>query len=383
MKLRNSLLIILGLLAFAPSADAVVEIPSSTVKSLYHMEDTADSSGNGYNRTDKAGGAYATGKLSNAYYTAGVGTSSANTAAWDTSGDYTIGFWFKATSTWDAGNSGHAMFGKRTSPASGNGETAFGHGQQCTSAGNQEWVHGNAGASCPINYAQSYTGGTWYWLVVTRDVSDGYIDFYVDNVLKATAANTTSTNPGGPFELGYFGSAYSSANFAIDELFFTNTRLSTSTRDSLYNSGNGAEICVTDGCSGTPWISSTPASFSFTSTNTSGTLTITNTGLGTLAWAITSTQPWLTFSTNSGSFLANVSGTTKFITNLWGYASGTYNATATITDATATNSPKTVPVQAVVPDPAGGGGSEGTRAFWFMSLLKEMRNLTLLKHQLT
>ncbi len=76
-------------------------------------------------------------------------------------------------------------------------------------------------------------------------------------------------------------------------------------------------------------------------TNTAGAST-------TLSWSATSTQSWLTFSSASGSLSGGASTSISFIANPSGLAIGTYDATATISDPNALDSPRSLPVSLTI-----------------------------------
>ena len=93
------------------------------------------------------------------------------------------------------------------------------------------------------------------------------------------------------------------------------------------------------------------ASLGTTSTN-EGTqeVNLQNTGDGTLNWTATSSEPWLTFDTTSGSLSSGSTTNIGFLVDPSSLSlnSGTYNATATIADPNAANSPQTVGVTLTV-----------------------------------
>ena len=78
----------------------------------------------------------------------------------------------------------------------------------------------------------------------------------------------------------------------------------------------------------------------------SQTFTITNTGdaNSTLDWTATDDAAWLTISPTSGSLGKDNSATVTVSVDITGLSTGTYNATITISDPNATNSPQTVSV---------------------------------------
>ncbi|MFH0908113.1 MAG: choice-of-anchor D domain-containing protein, partial [bacterium] len=71
---------------------------------------------------------------------------------------------------------------------------------------------------------------------------------------------------------------------------------------------------------------------------------VTNVGNGTLSYAISTNATWLTVSPVSGSLGAGVGQQHTVTYNIGGMTAGTYNATISITDAAASNSPQTITV---------------------------------------
>lgn len=81
----------------------------------------------------------------------------------------------------------------------------------------------------------------------------------------------------------------------------------------------------------------------------SQTLSVSNTGDGSLSYAITDNAPWLTVSPTSGTIAAGGAATPLTLSvNLTNLAVGVHTATVTIADANATNSPQTVIVTLTV-----------------------------------
>ncbi len=92
-----------------------------------------------------------------------------------------------------------------------------------------------------------------------------------------------------------------------------------------------------------------PTSLSFSATRlgpnpSNQSISLTNGGDDTLSWAASSNQPWLLVSPTSGTG----NGTLTASVDVTGLAAGTYNATITVADAGASNSPQTVPVTLTV-----------------------------------
>jgi BACON domain-containing protein len=98
----------------------------------------------------------------------------------------------------------------------------------------------------------------------------------------------------------------------------------------------------------TPKISSSPTTLSFVGTEggsnpTPQTLNITNSGLGTLNWTISDDAPWLTVTPSSGTTGTGPNTVTVSV-NTGGLLANSYQATITVIDPKALNSPQQIPV---------------------------------------
>lgn len=101
-----------------------------------------------------------------------------------------------------------------------------------------------------------------------------------------------------------------------------------------------------------PTIGLDPTSFTFDAVGgganpSTQTLNITNTGSGTLYWAASDNQAWLSLTPNNGI----EDGSTVLSVDITGLTAGTYNGTVTISDPSATNNPQTVPVTLNIAEP--------------------------------
>ncbi len=110
-----------------------------------------------------------------------------------------------------------------------------------------------------------------------------------------------------------------------------------------------AFVFSTGAPTGPATINLSPASFQFTAAPggnnpASQTLRIGNGGGNTLNWSATDDASWLTLSSTSGSIAIGGSQNVTLAANIAGLAAGTYNATITVTDPNATNSPQTAAV---------------------------------------
>lgn len=219
-------------------AVAQVEISDGSIKSLYHMEDQIDSSGNGFTLTN-VGTTEQIGQLRN-----GMSASSspatnerASSTAMDISADYTVGLWIKPLQDLSAGD---GSFIKKFDGANREG---FFWGNVCA-GGNWEWRHNGV---CVMLFPTSTPAiNVWHWYVITRNGSAG--TFFIDNVpvKNFTDANATNANADVFFN-GDAANAYFK-DIMEDEVFFETSYMPTSTRTALWNAGVGAEVCVTVGC---------------------------------------------------------------------------------------------------------------------------------------
>jgi len=80
------------------------------------------------------------------------------------------------------------------------------------------------------------------------------------------------------------------------------------------------------------------------------TFTITNSGVSgsTLTWTISDDATWLTLSPSSGSLNSGASATVTASVDISGLSTGIYNATITVSDPNATNSPQTISVTLII-----------------------------------
>jgi len=108
-------------------------------------------------------------------------------------------------------------------------------------------------------------------------------------------------------------------------------------------------IVIDHSVAASPTISLNKSSLNFGTSGTSGNFTISNSGGGTLNWSVSDNRAWISVSPTSG----QNSGTVTVTVNRSGLSAGTYAGTITVSDANATNSPRTVSVSMQI---SGGGG---------------------------
>ena len=115
-------------------------------------------------------------------------------------------------------------------------------------------------------------------------------------------------------------------------------------------------LTITANITGPPTIALNPASMTFSATKggavpAAQTLTITNSGSGTLQWALESDSTWLTAATTSGSTAAAASSASAISINHTTLARGTYVGNLSVVDPDAGNSPQAIPVTLTVTAP--------------------------------
>ncbi|MBI2931981.1 MAG: choice-of-anchor D domain-containing protein, partial [Planctomycetes bacterium] len=106
-------------------------------------------------------------------------------------------------------------------------------------------------------------------------------------------------------------------------------------------------VFVTLNVSALPTIGLSPGTMTFTApvggpNPASQPLTVRNTGGGTLSWTAADSATWLSVSPAGGSLAAGASSSSNVAVDVTGLSAGTYNATITVSDPGATNTPQTV-----------------------------------------
>ncbi len=240
-------------LATSTASSSKVEISDGSVKALYHLEGTTDSSGNSFNLTNTGSVAFNAGKLSNA---ADTGASNStkylsvanNLTLFTATGTITLGGWFNFT----------------TLPTGTQVQTLFYHGnsvENCyevidyyANSGSpllRYYRNCNGGALDGYNKSVSLSTGTWYHAALSWDGSSKRLRSWYNGAQDNQTIGTSGTGTGGvPSEAGIFEQSTGSALMSglADEVFFLNKEISTTTMSSIYNGGSGKEICTTVGC---------------------------------------------------------------------------------------------------------------------------------------
>lgn len=226
---------------FANPAQAVVEISDGSVKYLYHLDNNASDTANAKDFTI-VGGEFTIGKISQGFNTSStngtLGGLFTNAATLMTSvNDFTFGFWMQPKAT--VGDGSYIITTDENTVVALN----FGRGILCN-LGNFEV---KVSSTCS-DAAQTFTNDTWYWIVAQRGGT--ILDIYINNSLffsETSASTWTSPNR---FRVSWQGGGGQGTHAIFDEIFFATSSISTTTRDNLWNSGNGDSICLTVGCGG-------------------------------------------------------------------------------------------------------------------------------------
>lgn len=245
-------------LIFSPVL-AAVEISDGSVKALYHLEDTVDSSGNGNNLTNNNSVTFSAGKLSNGA-TTGASNSTKDLVKASSLGivtTTTINVWYKNITAVNGDGSDVLALYSNTVPRrkfqiyswnDGTTHTRFSSGS-------------SADDNCGVNVTHTLSTSDYEMLTVTYNGST--VEGFINGVSQGTNSCSGTQGSGSDF-FAIFSRNSQAATYAsgyADEVLVVDKVLSTSTIAALYNSGAGAEVCVTVGCA-TP--SSTPSSTTWT-----------------------------------------------------------------------------------------------------------------------
>jgi len=220
---------VLGSLLFSNFAFAAVEISDGSVVALYHLEDEADASGNGYNLT-AVGVSFAAAKLSNGANFDATTDTLINGNVLGGSQVFSYCAWFNTSAV------GSHQILTLTQAAESNNNLFL------TGTGLIRFED-----SLTI-YVGAYSINTDTHVCITKNGAGGALQFYKDGSLASstTAGNKTpsSLSIGNDFPPAW------NTNFSgwIDEVVITNNILSSTTISALYNGGAGAEVCVSAGC---------------------------------------------------------------------------------------------------------------------------------------
>lgn len=242
---------------------AKIEISDGSVKALYHLEDTADSSGNGYNLTNNGTGSFISALLSNGYDQGNPNTTKYLDVASNlgiTGGAITMSGWVKlnaeiTSSVWvlfqqfDTGND--IIYEIYYDYNAGTPRLIF--------------VRTKSGVvSESFSYNITLGTSSWHHLVLKSN-GTSYLTGLVDGSQVGAVSITAGNGSDGNVSDFHIGSEVNSNNYKsvalYDEVVITNNELTSSTISSLYNSGAGQEVCTTAGCASGGGSSSTSAIF--------------------------------------------------------------------------------------------------------------------------
>jgi hypothetical protein len=198
---------------------------------------SADATGNGHTGTFNNAPSWATGKINS-----GVDLGFAltqyidvgNSSALNPTSAISLAGWFKLSHTPGGTASADSWLISRDDNSLGR-SYAFGYSEQST---NEIILQINGGLG--VSFSATCSLSTWYHIVVTGDVANGYT-LYLNGSSVATAAWTApasatgNTRIGGRTYSGFEGWLYG----VVDEIGAWNVRLSPSNAVALYGSGSG------------------------------------------------------------------------------------------------------------------------------------------------
>ena len=246
-----SFLILFAILSVIPLTalgTAKVEISDGSVKALYHLEDTTDSSGNGFTLTNNGTTPFNASSsllLNSADFGSPNTTRYLNSAASSTT-SLSVSTWFRLQG---ATNVGPAIWGMRENV--NNIEYLLGYSQTTHNLVMSRCLNL---ISCVSTTATSTLLNVWYHAVTTYNSGTGDLKLYLNNVLVDTK-NETGTGAATTDNGLYLGDQDSRVTLTsmegkMDETFLSNSVLSPTQISALYNNGVGAEVCTTVGCAG-------------------------------------------------------------------------------------------------------------------------------------
>jgi len=250
----TSLAILSFLVGGIGTAYAAYEISDGSVKALYHLEDTVDSSGSGLNLTNQNTATFDTGKLGDAVYLNGTNLLYTSTTTGLPNGADARGyaFWIYQTTANVAYSVSH-------------GSAATDEAVQVTTdtdtgddIGIDIYNHGAAGTS-------DMNANTWELVICNYPGSGTTVTCYVNNGSADPIDLGYTLNTGeSTFRIGNAVSGALKLTGRVDELVILNREFTEEERTELWNEGSGQEICVSVGCGGgTP-----PPATSTTATST-------------------------------------------------------------------------------------------------------------------
>lgn len=250
VKIYARILLIVGLATVPVVSFAAYEISDATVNALYHLEDTVDSSGNGWNLTNNGSGTFGAGLLSDAYILNGTSQYlTATTSIYNWGGTQTISLWFKA----DTGESSFVLTGGTT-----NGGNGFmvGYGS-IVSAGVDEsskfLFQKSSGSQEYILSPTQSIGTSWHHLVAIQGGAGVGMALWFDGSLLVEDTGYVEVLTIDPQDqvLGASNGAGTIRDFfagQIDEVVITTDVWDATRIAAVYNAGVGDEVCITSGC---------------------------------------------------------------------------------------------------------------------------------------
>lgn len=217
---------------FQAFAFGLYAITDGSVQALYHFSDNTDSSGNGYTLTNNGSIPFVPAFL-------GSGASSSVNTQWFSNGSSILGsqtysevFLFKWSGIQPVGQSDLITWGTNNNEVS---------------------LHQNGGTEkidyydgTEINSTASIATGTMYELVISKSGAAGVLTMWLNGSLDSQNV-VSNLAPSPPTLLNT--TAHGGVLIGLmDETVITNNVLTTSTVQSLWNSGNPLQVCVIVGC---------------------------------------------------------------------------------------------------------------------------------------
>jgi len=262
---KTLILVGIGLLSFLPfQVYGAYEISDGSLKAYYHLEDIADSSGNGYNLTNHGTTPFNAGKFDNA---ADFGTGNSGKyldIANDlgiTGSDLSVSCWYKPPADAPAydtvlyqGDAGtHVHYTLNYVSASGN-HVYFNRGK-------------NGVADQQVDVSQTLSTSTFSHLVMTYDGIE--IKAWINGISKGSqsASGNGTSGDADTVTIGAYAAPTNYADGLVDECAIFNKDLSADEIAGLYNGGAGNEICTDPGCGDVAEPSSTVATSTYSAVN--------------------------------------------------------------------------------------------------------------------
>lgn len=242
MQKLTTLVVLVSSFFIINTTYAAVEISDGTVEALYHLEDTADSSGNGLTLTN-SGASFETGLLSNAAKLElnDVLSRADNANMSFADENMSMSAWIK----FDTKDATYDGIITKWNGVDANAEYSIYRYPTDVIY----WTVSNGSALTACTSTASFNTDDWFYFYVEHNKDTNTIGISINNEPLKTCAHSTGMNNGtNDFKLAQDQGTTNDFVGMIDDLAIIRNVLATTTRDAIYNSGNGDEICITEGC---------------------------------------------------------------------------------------------------------------------------------------